>query len=290
MDLNTIQHPIAAELVRVRDRLRELLVPGVVDAGLAEKLVAAADGEWLVASLFLLTAQASGGVTEADISLTAGCELFSLATWVHDAVIDDMPAEGWPTERMVIDGDHIFSMGLTLLTCGPEPSSEIAGEMIENMALGELKYVSEDAGTSAESHIGMLNDKYGTLFGASCELGGLKSGIGREGLAHLRDYGRNLGTAYRIGGEVLNLADSVRRGRPTLPILYASDDTGQIRGFLDKRDVEGLVRVCSSNGGLTGAKARARQLSEKALSILSASDFDSRPMRDLCSWVGERVV
>jgi len=289
LDLNSIQNLVATELERVQYRLRELLAGEVLDASMAEKLLASADNEGIVASLFLLTARATKGVTEENISMAAGCELFGLATWVHDAVIDDIPVQGWPRERMIIDGDHIFSLGLTLLTGGPEPSSEIAGDMIERMALGELEYVGEDISTSVERHTEMLRDKYGALFGASCELAALNGGVGREGLAHLRDYGRSLGTAYKIGSEILNFPDSVRRGRPALPILYASDNTGQIRRLFDKRDVEGLVELCSSNGGLRGAKARARELSKKALSFLSASDIDSSPMRDLCFWVGERV-
>jgi geranylgeranyl pyrophosphate synthase len=289
LNLESIQSPVRDELAAVEMRVHELLVPEVLDGRLARTLAASMSGERLHSSLFLLTAHAVGGIAESGISMAAGFELFHLAIRVHDAVIDQIPVEGWPRERMLIDGDHIFSKGLTLLTRGPEGSSEIAGEMIERMALGELEYVCEGLDSSVERHIGMLRDKYGSLFGASCELAALASGMDQKSMAYLREYGSNLGTAIKIGDEILNLADIVRRGRPALPVLCASDNTEQIRHLLKLRDADGLIALCSSNGGFRGAKGKTLELSEKALAVLSASGVDSGPMRDLCYWVSKRV-
>ena len=289
MNLDSIQNPVRDELVSVAQKLRQILVPRILEPAIVERLMASAGREGLSATLFLLTARAVGRITEDQMSLAAGCELFRLATWVHDAVIDDVPIEGWPRDLMIIGGDHIFSTGLTLLTAGPEPSSEIASSMIESMALGELEYVREVPTTTTERHVRMLSDKYGSLFGASCELAVLHSGAGREGRTELREYGRSLGRAYKIGDEILSLADTVLRGRVALPVLCTSDPAGEIPRLLDQRDAAGLVQLCASNGGLSAAKARISELSNRALSALSASGLQSQSLKDLCTWISDRV-
>jgi geranylgeranyl pyrophosphate synthase len=289
LDLSSIQAPFTDELASVGDGLRELMVPEILEAPMAEKLLAIADGDGLHATFFMVTASAFGGFKKEQISLAAGCELFRLATWVHDAVIDETPVEGWPREQMIISGDHIFSTGLTLLTAGPAPAGDIAGTMIQSMAVGELEYVREDPTTTTQRHIRMLSDKYGSLFGASCELAAIHGDVDSEKLSCLSEYGRSLGTAYKIVDEIVNLAGIARRGRVALPILYASDPTGEIPRLFSERDAEGLVDLCSSNGGLGGAKAQVTQLGSKALDTLSSSGIDSEPMRNLCAWVTERV-
>jgi octaprenyl-diphosphate synthase len=289
LDLSSIQAPFTDELAAVGGRLRELMVPEILEAPVAEKLLATANGDRLHATFFMVTASAFGGFRKDQVSLAAGCELFRLATWVHDAVIDETPFGGWSREHMIISGDHIFSTGLTLLTAGSAPTSDIAGRMIESMAIGELEYVREDPTTTTQRHMRMLSDKYGSLFGASCELAAIRSDIDSGRLSCLRDYGRSLGTAYKIGDEIVNFAEIASRGRVALPMLYASDPTGEIPRLFGERDVDGLVKLCSSNGGLGGAKAQVIQLSGKALATLSSSQIDSEPMRDLCTWVTERV-
>lgn len=289
LELASIQSPVKRELGLVANEVNELLVPEILETSLAEKLFSSAGRQQIHASLLLLTAHSLGKISEEHVSLATGCELFQLATWTHDAVIDDVDIEGWSRERMIIDGDYIFSRGLTLLTSGLDPSSLVASRMIETMAWGELQYVQERLDTSPELHIDMIQDKFGSLFSASCELAALRNHLSEKQLSNLRNYGTRFGTAYKIGDEILTFADMVRRGRVSLPVLACTVRDDRARHLFGQRDAENLMALCSSNGGFKGAQTQISQWSDRALSALSASGIESDPLRDLCIWVTERA-
>lgn len=246
-------------------------------------------GDSVLPSVSLLTALAGKGIGETAISMAAGCQLFQLAVWTHDAVIDGVAVAGWPRESMIIDGDHIFSRALTLLSSGPGRAGDIASKMMSNMARGEIQYIRETPGVSPEDHIDMIANKYGSLFEASAELGGLSGNLTDETLRHMRKFGRSLGIAYEIGNEILKLEELIGRHRVALPVLYArGNDTGTIPTF-QETDAKKLTQWCKTADGPGRATEDAVEFARNALSALTSSGLRSKPMEDLCLWVGERI-
>jgi geranylgeranyl pyrophosphate synthase len=287
--LPLIQDQVRKELSLVRKTIEKLLVPEILDAETEEKLLKYADDDSIRPSVFLLTALASGGIRDADIPIVAGCEFFHLATWVHDAAIDDLVIDGWPRERMVVDGDHIFSTGLTLLTVGSERAGEIASGMIASMALGEIQYVREGLDSSVEEHLDMLGRKHGSLFGASCELAALRSNLDQSHSENLHEYGLDLGVAHALGNEILYFPQIVRRRRISLALLCADDGKGRKTRMVEERDVDALTQLCASSGGFETTRKTVDTFAGKAHDALRASGIESEPLENLCAWVRERT-
>lgn len=268
----------------------DILVPDILDSRKARRLTSIAGGNSIGPSVFLLTALANNGIDESSISRAAGCELFHLATWAHDAVIDGIMVQGWPPEWMIINGDHIFSIALTLLSSGSERAGSVAWKMTSRMALGEIQYVREGPDCSPEEHMDMIADKYGSLFEASAELAGLEGNLDDESIEAVREYGKSLGIAYEVGNEILNFEEFVRKGRMILPILYQTDSDRTKDLMIEEKNARGLKQWCTDHGCFEKAKDRVMHYARRAISALSRTALNSKPMKDLCIWADERTA
>jgi geranylgeranyl pyrophosphate synthase len=289
LTISAIQAPIRNELASVSEMLSRTLVPDILDSDTAEKLTSLSGGDLIRPSVLLFSALTGKHPGESAVAMAAGCELFHVATWVHDAVVDGIAVEGWPPEWMVINGDHIFSTALTLLSSGPKDSGDVAARMISTMAKGEISYVRETPETKPEEHVQMVAGKYGSLFEASAELGGLCGDIDSKALTSIKEYGKYLGMGYKIGEEIVDLEESVRRGRMTLSVLYAILKDSEKSTALVNKDFESVREWCDRTGGTETARNDAVKFVERASSALSASGLESEPMRNLCTWVKDRI-
>lgn len=269
--------------------MNELLVPDILSAGTAEVLISSARGDSIHPSILLLTALASGSLDRSGIVQAAACELFHLATWTHDAVVDGVPMDGWPQEWMIVNGDHIFSRALTLLASADQSESEIASRMLEKMAQGEIEYVREGYDSYPERHIQMISHKYGSLFSASVELGSLAARPDRTGVEALQEFGKSLGVAYKLGDEILRFGDLERRGRMTLPVLYALKNSGNRGEMPETQEVSSLKEWCTARKGMENTRKEVAAYSRKASAALAMSGAESEPLEELISWVAGRV-
>ena len=290
MDISAIQTSIKEELTAVGSAVRETLVPEILDSRMAKKLILSATGDSILPSVSLFTALAGKGVDETAISMAAGCQLFQLALWTHDAVIDGVTVTGWPQECMIINGDHIFSAALTLLSSGPGRAGDVAARMMSTIALGEIQYINESPDDSPEDYIGIIAKKYGSLFEACAELGGISGNLDDKTLEYVREYGTSLGMAYQIGDEILRLEELTSRRRMTLPVLYAKENDGGTNSISKEKDAKRLTRWCETANGPKRAAEDVAEFGRKALSALSSSGLRSKPMEDLCLWVNERIA
>jgi len=290
LDISAIQTSIKEELAIVASAVRETLVPDILSARVAKRLTLSASRDSILPSVCLLTALAGEGVDETAISMAAGCQLFHLAVWTHDAVIDGVTVTGWPQDWMIINGDHIFSTALTLLSSGPGRAGDVASKMMSSMARGEIQYVRETPGGSPKDHIDMIANKYGSLFEACAELGGLSGNLDDKTLEYVREYGTSLGMAYQIGDEILRLEELASRRRVTLPVLYAKENDGGTNSISKEKDAKRLTRWCETANGPKRATEDVVEFGRKALSALSSSGLRSKPMEDLCLWVGQRIA
>ena len=96
------------------------------------------------------------------------------------------------------------------------------------------------APTPIDHYLAVLADKTGSLIATAAEFGGHYSGADEATVATLRDFGEQIGVAFQISDDILDIASEsdqsgktpgtdLREGVPTLPVLYAlrSDDPGR---------------------------------------------------------------
>lgn len=177
---------------------------------------AALRGKRLRPALLFLTAQACGRVTPAHRVLAAVVEMIHAATLVHDDVLDEslvrrhaatVNAE-WSNETAVLLGDYLFTHAFhlaasldTTLACrwiGRATNLVCEGEMMQvhnrgNLDLDEAEYFEIIRGKTAE------------LTAVSCRLGAHYAGADEATTAALDRFGRELGVAFQIADDVLDL-------------------------------------------------------------------------------------
>ncbi|WP_422926985.1 polyprenyl synthetase family protein [Singulisphaera sp. PoT] len=173
-------------------------------------------GKRIRPALVLLTAQACGSVQPAHPVLAAVVEMIHTATLVHDDILDEamirrhaatVNAE-WGNETAVLLGDYLFTHAFhlaasleTTLACrwiGHATNLVCEGEMQQihnrgNLVLDEDTYYSIVRGKTAE------------LTAVSCRLGAHYAGASQSRVDDMEEYGRDLGIAFQIADDVLDL-------------------------------------------------------------------------------------
>jgi octaprenyl-diphosphate synthase len=209
--------------------------------------------------LVSLSGEAAGTLNDSHLTLAVIIEMIHLATLVHDDVIDDAQlrrgrltlAANWGNEISVLLGDCLFAHALKLAASFPTPAicravsaatnTVCAGEILQSRARGDFD-------VTREHYLKLLAMKTGELFALSCDLGGLLSDATSTRRGWLREYGLNLGTAYQLYDDCLDVLGSeaaagktlgadLANGKMTLPVLVVReratpDDQQRLRHWL----------------------------------------------------------
>ncbi|WP_435011699.1 polyprenyl synthetase family protein [Tundrisphaera lichenicola] len=255
-------------------------------------------GKRLRPALVLLTGSACGKLTSDHPVLAAVVEMIHTATLVHDDILDEsvvrrhaatVNAE-WGNETAVLMGDYLFTHAFhlaasleTTLACrwiGHATNQVCEGEMQQvhnrgNFDLDEVEYFSIIRGKTAE------------LTAVSCRLGAHYAGAPDLVVRAMDDYGRDLGVAFQIADDVLDiwgeertvgksLGTDLDKQKLTLPLIRllatsTPESANEIRGFLsesnpeNRREIRDLLERSDSLGY---AWSRAEHYAERASAAL----------------------
>ena len=173
-------------------------------------------GKKLRPALVLLTARACGEVRPAHPVLAAVVEMVHTATLVHDDILDEslvrrhaatVNAE-WGNEAAVLMGDYLFTHAFhlaasldTTLACrwiGHATNLVCEGEMQQVHNRGNFD-LDEDA------YFAIIRGKTAELTAVSCRLGAHYAGASPAIVEALDGYGRDLGVAFQIADDVLDI-------------------------------------------------------------------------------------
>lgn len=202
-------------------------------------------GKQLRPALVGLSAEAAGRITDEHVTVAAIIEMVHLATLVHDDVMDaaalrrrrpTLAAQCGPATSVLV-GDCLFAHALVLAAGFPTPEvcravaaatkTVCTGETIQSERPGDLNQ-------GREPYYRILRMKTGELFALSCELGARLAGAAETVQSACRTYGMDLGTAYQIYDDCVDLfgAESqagkslgtdLLNGKLTLPVLVAGE-------------------------------------------------------------------
>jgi octaprenyl-diphosphate synthase len=145
---------------------------------------------------------------------------------------------------------------------------------------------SADDGMTEESYLEIVRLKTGELFAACAWLGGLVAkGLDHQ-IAALRSYGLNLGIAFQIRDDTLDLvgdteqlgkpvARDLEQGKMSLAALYARSRFAGAREVLLSGNTGQVVEMLRTTGALEYAVQKAGDFSsraKKALAVLPRSE------------------
>ena len=299
-DLLELLEPIAAVLPRVEEAVASQ-VSGF-DPRLSEYIqyILGGTGKRLRPSLALLAGGATGGITEEHITLAVIVELIHIGTLVHDDVLDEadmrhrLPTSNsrWGNEISVLLGDCLIAHALRL--AASNPTTEVCRRVSEattTVCSGEIAQTQRrfDLDLSLDQYLDIISMKTGALFAVSCELGAILNGAPASVVKSVREYATNLGIAYQIyddcvdifGQERLagkSLGTDMKKGKLTLPFLLllqhvgleSREELGAMILRNDQQEQPHLLRLVLGNGVVDESLAAIDTYIARAQSNLTA--------------------
>jgi len=268
------------------------------------------DGEKrLRAALLRLCSRfAGGGHSRMAIQLGAVVEMIHAATLVHDEMIDGAQTRcAWPSDDIhfakrtcVLAGDWLYIRAfrvaleervLDVVLCAAQ--TMIAAELMELDCVGRIAIAESDC-------LELADRQTACLFSICGKLGALAGGVDPRVGEKLAEFARNLGMAFQLTGDVLNLSRDIEDGKVTLPLVYALEHANAPERDLVEdvlRDhgyaavpFAGVLALVDRYDGIRRTRERAREFTDRARQILTAlPDSDCRrALFTLADLVAER--
>jgi octaprenyl-diphosphate synthase len=292
--------------------------PVAVVTDIANYLIAGG-GKRIRPLLLLLSSRALGSDSEARIRLGAVVEMLHTATLVHDDIIDEAstrrgrPSSNttWGNAKCVLAGDWLYMQAFQ--TALAERNFRILDLLIsltQQMVEGELLQM-EKLGhlINEEEYFDLIYRKTACLFKVSMQLGAVIAQPGPHDVQtpeedSLGEYGRNLGLAFQIVDDVLDLtanddvlgkpaASDLREGKATLAVIHALErgtgaDREAIRTVLADRSFtrvahEDILEILQRHGSLAYAMDTACAYAEAARQ--SIADLPDNEYKRALLWV-----
>ena len=179
------------------------------------------------------------------VTAAAGVELLHTASLVHDDTVDRSALRrGKPTLNSVLNvgavillGDYLFAQSAILAAATGDPRVvAIFASTLADICDGQLQemFNAHRLDQSRADYERRIYGKTGSLFAGAAEMGAIIGAAPPDHVLALRGYGADLGTAFQIIDDVLDLREGtqqlgkpagndLRQGTVTLPtMLYAA--------------------------------------------------------------------
>jgi octaprenyl-diphosphate synthase len=269
--------------------------------------------------LLLLSAKAVGSSSNARILLGAVVEMLHTATLVHDDIIDEAdtrrgrPSSNttWGNSKCVLAGDWLYMQAFRVALAERNfrvldllislTQQMVEGELLQMQKLGHL--------INEEEYFDLIYRKTACLFKVSMQLGAaIADDCASDAVSRwdqpMGEYGRNLGLAFQIVDDVLDLtaaedvlgkpvASDLREGKATLAVIHALErGTGAereaIRTVLADRNFSRvpharILEILHRHGSLDYAMDTACAYAEAAR--LSIADLPPSDAKRALLWV-----
>jgi octaprenyl-diphosphate synthase len=279
----------------------------------------AGGGKRIRPALLLLSAKLFDYQGRGAVHLGAVVEIIHTATLVHDDIIDEAqtrrgrPAANtqWGNSKCVLAGDWLYMQAFKIAV--QERNFRILDVLIEltqQMVEGELLQI-EKLGRCIplHEHLDLIYRKTACLFSVCMRLGAVLAGASEENERRLGDYGRNLGMAFQIVDDVLDLtaseevlgkpvASDLREGKATMAVIHALErcspqEHALIETVLRERafqsvSLQQILQVLQRYDSVEYATARASDYAEAARKAICS--FPDSEIKRALLWAPDFVV
>lgn len=249
------------------------------------------------------------------VHAAASVELVHSATLVHDDLLDGAALRrGRRTVAhlagpgaAVATGDHLFAAAFGELARAESVEAvAVLADAAVALARGELAQQRQafDLDLGEAAYLARCDLKTGSLFAAACALGACLGGRSAPEIRELAAYGTQLGRAFQIFDDVLDLAGrsedtgkgvgtDLRDGTMTLPIILGVRHP-LVRALVETRprtdaDVDAAIAAIESTGALAESRAAARRAVAAAKAHLGAA-VDDDPADHPLARIADGVV
>lgn len=303
MTFTEVLDEIQPDLEALEERLRSLQRPSIPMSSEIMDYVLSMCGKRVRPILLMLTARV-GEPRDREALLWASVvvELIHTATLLHDDCIDEgVLRRGFPTvnhrwgpQAALLMGDYLFTKGFEILSQRRlDRALGILSRHTHKMTRGMNRELASryDPRIGEEEYLRIAEEKTGSLFMASCEIGAEVGNIPPESAELLSSFARTVGIAFQIVDDVLDFAaDPAETGSPlgndfrlgfaTLPLIYALKDgdpsaAAEVAESFRQREItesswERARDLVISSGAVEASRRRAGVFAQAARDHLSS--------------------
>jgi len=276
-------------------------------------------GKRIRPALLLLSSKLFNYSGRSVIRLGAVVEIIHTATLVHDDIIDEAQTRRgrasantqWGNSKCVLAGDWLYMQAFKVAV--QERNFRILDTLIEltqQMVEGELLQM-EKLGQliSLDEHFNLIYRKTACLFSVCMRMGAILGGASAEQEESLSQYGRNLGMAFQIVDDVLDLtasenvlgkpvASDLREGKVTMAVIHALqrctpaehrviETVVQDRVFGSDTHAQ-VLAILNRHSSLEAAYEKAMQYADLARNAICS--FPDTEIKRALLWAPEFVV
>ena len=228
--------------------------------------------------------------SEAVDAVAASVELIHCYSLIHDdlpSMDDDSLRRGNPTchvafgeDIAILAGDALQTLSTDIIVRCPDLSDNEKVKILKEissacgwsgMVEGQLIDISNDRSLKEEDLDNMHKKKTGELIKASLVVGCILSGINKDQIKIIKDYGEKIGLAFQIIDDLIDLRED-------------SNTTGK-EGFSDMKN--GRITYPSLLGSKLSLK-KAQKLTEEAKGLLETLDLNTDKLSTVANYLVKR--
>ena len=315
-----LEADLAAGMQGVEHLLREHIKGDYPLVEETSRHLVAAGGKRLRPLLTLISSHFGDPTRKEVIPAAVVCELTHLATLYHDDVMDEAPLRRgvesannrWGNTIAILTGDYLFSKASDLLAdLGPE-AVRLQARTFERLVIGQIMETQgpQNGEDPLAHYLRVVGDKTGSLIATSARFGALLSGANRETVETLTKFGEQIGIAFQLADDVIDIASEssqsgktpgtdLREGVPTLVTLnvMASNkaEDAELKELLstpihDEVVVQQVLRALRTHDGLQQARQQLENIAKDARTALGPLPLNSATsaLFSLCDAVVDR--
>ena len=300
--LADILDPVAGWIDRGNDRLAEVSRwESGTALGAILNFSIEASGKRVRPALVFLASELFGDVDAGAVDLAAASECLHSATLIHDDIVDgadsrrgrDAVHVNWSEGAAVLAGDYLFAVAASLVGGLDHPRiMTLFAETI--MRISRSEFEEPTYGPNAErmmgDYVAKIEAKTASLFGLCCEAAAVLAGADEARQRDLRAYGLNLGNAFQIADDILDVTGDagvtgkpvggdLQRGLLTSPAIHFLQIPGSgssavarffVNGAPDEDTLHEALGELDGSGAVASARADASRFGQKARDRLAA--------------------
>lgn len=301
---------VSGILDEVEQRLRAQVTSSHAFVDEAARYLIAAGGKRYRPLLVALTGHLGEPAHKSLVDAGVIVELVHLATLYHDDVIDEAPARRgspsansrWDNTVAILTGDYLFARASEVSADLGVDITRIMARTLARLCEGQIAEVQASIGAlppdvpalapTREHYLGVISGKTASLIETSCRYGALLSGVDADGVEAAAAYGWNVGMAFQVSDDVLDIAadpessgktpgTDLLEGVRTLPVLIALEGGNAelaelLDGPLDEVGLARALELLRASDALRAARDVAGGYVEAAARHLE--NFGDRPV------------
>jgi len=278
--------------------------------GEASRHIIHAGGKRIRPKLVLLAYQSAGGQDPREaVPAAVAVELIHTASLVHDDINDRSDLRRgyatvnarWGNSVALLTGDFLFGRLLRLVSGFDSRIAQVLTQACLDVVEGETRQLLSlgNLSLSEDAYLDIVRQKTASLFAASTQLGGFLAGATSQQIHMLEAYGLNLGMAFQIWDDTLDLvgrednlgkpvAADLGQKKASLALLVALKQSEEVGKLFQSGDIRGTLELLHETGAVAYAMHKAREYAQLAQDVLAA--LPDAPARGRLHEIAESVA